>query len=333
MRTLNIQAGPYTATMNTNDKVCEAFGKCFLNIKFDNFATIPEKIKVLCGSYEFEKAVNTADVANIYAFFDLTWFKYFAPKFGTKEIKIEVEFDGYWVTEINYLLTAGRGEVDVTPKTISTGSNEYFNDDIAIICPTQATEHWRTCEILIKKAPNEVIIEGVEGDMYWVSDIAMSNIGIRSVDTDKTRNMYVHILNEEERTETYTIAEYNVQSPACYNIELRITNRHGLRGVVGGKIIDTSEGGDDVKSNVDTFTPYNGIFRHEKIGQKIQKEVYFDCEGDADLLGLLRDACVYGVVEWYDERTEQWLPCQVVENSLDTDPFKEQSITFILQQL
>ena len=119
----------------------------------------------------------------------------------------------------------------------------------------------------------------------------------------------------------------------CYDIEIRITNRHGLRGVMGGKIIDTSEGGDDVKSNFDTITPYNGIFRHEKIGQKIQKEVYFDCEGDADLLGLLRDACVYGVAEWYDEHTEQWLPCKVVDNSLDTDPFKEQSITFILQQL
>jgi hypothetical protein len=119
----------------------------------------------------------------------------------------------------------------------------------------------------------------------------------------------------------------------CADIELRITNRHGLRGVIGGKIIDASEGGDDVKSNFDRVTQYNGIHRHNKIGQKIQKEVYFDCEGNADLLGLLRDACVYGVVEWYDERTAQWLPCEVTDNSLDTDPFKEQSITLILQQL
>ena len=39
-----------------------------------------------------------------------------------------------------------------------------------------------------------------------------------------------------------------------------------------GKIVDASEGGDDVKSNFAPVTPYNGIHRHEKIGQKIQKE-------------------------------------------------------------
>lgn len=341
MRTLDIQAGSYTATINTNDKVCEAFGKCFLNISFSSFATIPAKVKLLHGSHEFEKSVNSADVANIHAFFDLSWFKYFAPKFGTKEIKIEIKFDGYWVGEINYTLTAGRGEI-IPRNSNNRLSWDYdwkpFADEIVVVCPTQKTKHAILEEM--------VFLNSAEFDEGWLVDfdvfLKTNKAKLKLANGynfqpltifDDNIDLSLIIENKDEDI-SEIIGKFKApKTNDCYDIEIRITNKYGLRGVMGGKMIDASEGGDDVKSNFGTITPYNGIHCHEKIGQKIQKEVFFDCEGDADLLGLLRDACVYGVCEWYDERIEQWLPCQVVDNSIDTDPFKEQSITFILQQL
>ena len=124
-----------------------------------------------------------------------------------------------------------------------------------------------------------------------------------------------------------------LQDATCADIELRITNRHGLRGAIGGKFIDATEGGESVQSNYSTFTQVGGVYEWRKKGAEIKKEVFFDFGGDADLLGLLRDACVYGQVEWYCEQSGEWLPCKVEQNSCDTDPFKEQSITLILQQL
>jgi hypothetical protein len=121
------------------------------------------------------------------------------------------------------------------------------------------------------------------------------------------------------------------QDRTCADIELRITNRDGLRGILGGMVADVSEGGDDVKSNFNTMTNYAGIYEWSKKGAMIKKEVTFNFEGDADLLNLLRDGCVYGRIEWYNELASQWLPCRIEDSSVDNNAWNEQTITIVLQ--
>ena len=106
-----------------------------------------------------------------------------------------------------------------------------------------------------------------------------------------------------------------------------------MRGAIGGKLIDASEGGDNVKSNFNKVTPYAGIYEWSRKGATIKKEVGFNFEGDEGLLGLLRDGCVYGNVEWYDERTNQWLPCRLEEKSIGNNAWDEQIVTIVLQEL
>jgi hypothetical protein len=211
---------------------------------------------------------------------------------------------------------------------VSYKESEFFR-----VAPTERTKHWSSVEMLaVQNTDNYLLVYYGNGNIE--TDISTNGIiEVPRIEGGAFPDKFSVILVDNATFVNEVVFSMPIKENYCADIELRITNRHGLRGVIGGKIIDASEGGDDIKSNFDTITPYNGIFRHEKIGQKIQKEVYFDCEGNADLLGLLRDACVYGVCEWYDERTAQWLPCEVADNSLDTDPYKEQSITLILQQL
>ena len=170
------------------------------------------------------------------------------------------------------------------------------------------------------------------GDLFMVADMAMTDIGIHTINTERNLDMYVDVLNEDQQTQSYNIARYNIKPASCYSIELRVTNRHGLRGVICGKIADASEGGDDIQSTFNKTIPYAGVSDWSKKGATIKKEVTFNFEGDTELLELLRDACVYGNVEWYDERTSQWLPCKVEDKSASLDPWKEQSITIVLQQ-
>jgi hypothetical protein len=266
--------------------------------------------------------------------FSLTWFRYYAPTNGTKVIELSVYADDTLLTTINYQLTAGREEIELPTRTFTFNGRTMNERDFFRVCPTERTKHWSNVEMLANHDLAYYLL------VYFGNghtETECNGNGIISVEHLATGsdfdNKFDLILIDTSNGDDGYIFHSTINENYCADIELRITNRHGLRGCIGGKIIDASEGGDDVKSNFAPVTPYHGINRHEKVGQKIQKEVFFDCGGDADLLGLLRDACVYGVCEWYDERTAQWLPCEVTDNSLDTDPYKEQSITLILQQL
>lgn len=325
----------FIGLFHTSDKVTPAFGCNFLDVDFTKMSQQITSIRIELADLSISQPVTNSKInpSHSGAYFNLEWLKYFAPKYGTADVELKVYFDNTLISTIPYILTAGRAEVEVkNTKDVMQWNYDWwvFPHEIVVICPTQLTFHWSNLECLVLKNSAEFWAGEGEIDFTIQTRNIILPLGYSRISSNTT-NIFT-ISNEQEGINEQ-IAIVVAQQNRCCDIEIRITNRHGLRGVMGGKIIDTSEGGDDIKSNFDTITPYAGIFHHEKIGQKIQKEVFFDCGGDADLLGLLRDACVYGVCEWHDNVTEQWLPCQVVDNSLDTNPFKEQSITFILQQL
>lgn len=331
MRTISFNNSGYVGTIRTSDNICSAYGNNILEIEFRANATTPSNATI---EVEGTTLSFTLPVRSNKATFSLNWFRYYAPSHGIEPIELSLYADDDLVTSIEYQLTAGREEIELPTRTFTFNGRTMNERDFFRVCPTERTKHWSNVEMLANHDLAYYLLVYV-GNGYVETEINTN--GIISVEHLATGsdfdNFFGLILVDTSNGDDGYIFHSTIKENYCADIELRITNRHGLRGVIGGKIIDSSEGGDDVKSNFASVTPYQGINRHEKIGQKIQKEVFFDCGGDADLLGLLRDACVYGVCEWYDERTAQWLPCEVADNSLDTDPFKEQSITFILQQL
>ena len=339
MRTISFSKDTYRGEIRTSDLICPAFGNNYLDIAFTQESQkIPSKVTIEVEGtlLSFTLPLRFSQLAPEHldgVMFSLNWFRYYAPSHGVEPLELSVYADDVLIAGIEYQLTAGREEVELPARTFTFNGRTMNERDFFRVCPTERTKHWSNVEMLANHDIAHYLLVYV-GNGHTESVINTN--GIISVEYVATGssfdNIFDLILVESNGDDGY-VFHSAIKENYCADIELRITNRHGLRGAIGGKIIDSSEGGDDVKSNFATVTPYNGIHRHEKIGQKIQKEVFFDCGGDADLLGLLRDACVYGVVEWYDERTAQWLPCEVADNSLDTDPFKEQSITFILQQL
>lgn len=340
MRTIKFSKGSYRGEIRTSDLYTPAYGNNYLDIAFvQESQTIPSNvtIEVEGKSFSFTLPVRFSRLATSQldgCFFSLEWFRHYAPQHGTQAVDLTIYADNTIVASLKYYLTAKRGEVLLNPKTIvmldeNENAEEYDHtiilDECYNVASTQFTEHWNELEMMVYSGSEFSITSvGIGG---WGRPISQ---GFTSL--TKSSDLFFEIQGTTILDHA-TIERFEFTENYCHDIEIRITDRNGLRGVMGGKIIDSSEGGDDVKSNFDKVTPYAGIFRHNKSGQKIQKEVFFDCGGDTRLLGLLRDACVYGVAEWYDERTAQWLPCEVADNSLDTDPFKEQSITFILQQL
>lgn len=340
MRTISFSKDTYRGEIRTSDLICPAYGNNYLDIAFTQESqSIPSNVTLeLEGTNNsFTLPLRFSQLATEQldgVLFSLAWFRYYAPSHATKPIEVSVYADDVLLTTVGYELTAGRGELiprKETDRLFLEGDWNPFDEEIVMFCPTQVTRHWDVVELFTLKNSAE-FLEG-EGEMSFRTTINNFPLSLGFFSKKAIIGNNKVVIETTDKNIKKQIAEFNVSPNDCCDIEIRITDRNGLRGVMGGKIIDSSEGGDDVKSNFEKVTPYNGIYRHEKIGQKIQKEVFFDCEGDADLLGLLRDACVYGVAEWYDERTSQWLPCEVADGSLDTDPFKEQSITFILQQL
>ncbi len=338
MRIIYPNKNGYVAEIRTSNLVTSAYGNNYLDIAFTQESKIPSKVTLeLEGTnMAFTLPVRYSQLATEQldgALFSLAWFRHYAPKNGTKNIELSVYADDVLLITISYKLTSGREEVELPVRVFEYDGFRYKEGDYFRVCPTERTKHWSSVELLCKQdTDNYLLVYAGNGHV----ETEYNDNGIISVEhiaSGAFQDLFRVILVDYNEGVDGVAFEMPIKENYCADIELRITNRHGLRGCIGGKIIDASEGGDDVKSNFDRVTQYNGIHRHEKIGQKIQKEVFFDCAGDADLLGLLRDACVYGVCEWYDERTSQWLPCEVADNSLDTDPFKEQSITLILQQL
>ncbi len=341
MRTIIFDKDTYRGEIRTSDLICPAYGNNYLDIAFvQESQEIPDKVTIGVEgtTLSFTLPVRYSRLATEQldgVFFNLEWLKYYAPLASTKGISIDVYADSTIVATIPYMLTAGHEEIDVGKKYFITNSDKkYFCDDVAILCPTQRTEHWAQCEVLIKKTPDKIEVEsGINGDMFRTPTDVIFSIGLKTISTEIYLNIYIDVMNEETQSDIYNIARYDVKPTTCYDMELRITNRHGLRGVIGGKIVDASEGGDDVKSNFNKVTPYAGIYEWSKKGATIKKEVGFNFEGDEGLLGLLRDGCVYGRVEWYDERTEQWLPCRIEEKSIGNNAWDEQIVTIVLQEL
>ena len=328
MRTISFNNSGYVGTIRTSGNICSAYGNNILEVTFSG--TIPSNatIEVEGTTLSFTLPVRSSKVL-----FSLNWFRYYAPSHGVEPLELSLYADDELVASIEYQLTAGREEIELPTRTFSFNGRTMTEQDFFRVAPTERTRHWSSVELLCKQNTDNYLLVYV-GNGNTETEITTNGIiEVSHIEDGTPVDRFELILVDKATNDNDVVFSMLIKENYCADIELRITNRHGLRGVMGGKIVDSSEGGDDVKSNFATITPYQGINCHEKIGQKIQKEVFFDCGGDADLLGLLRDACVYGVCEWYDERTSQWLPCEVSDNSLDTDPFKEQSITLILQQL
>jgi hypothetical protein len=336
MRTIYPNKNGYIAEIRTSNLVCSAYGNNYLDIAFTQESATPSKVTLKYSNISFTLPVRYSQLSTEQldgVLFSLAWFRHYAPKNGTKAIELSVYADDTLLTTINYQLTAGREEVELPVRIFEFDGFRYKEGDYFRVAPTERTKHWSSVELLCTQDTDNYLLVYVGNGHTETEYNDNGIIEVSHIASDAFQDLFRVILVDYNEGVDGVAFQMPIKENFCADIELRITNRHGLRGCIGGKIIDASEGGDDVKSNFDRVTQYNGIHHHNKIGQKIQKEVFFDCAGDADLLGLLRDACVYGVCEWYDERTSQWLPCEVADNSLDTDPYKEQSITLILQQL
>lgn len=330
MRTISFNNSGYVGTIRTSDNICSAYSNNTLEVEFRANTTIPSNATI---EVEGTTLSFTLPVRKSKALFSLNWLRYYAPSHGIEPIELSLYADDELVASIEYQLTAGREEIELPTRTFTFNGRTMTEQDFFRVCPTQRTKHWSSVELLCKQNTANYLLVYMGNGNTETECNDNGIIEVSHIEGGTHVDRFDLILVDNATNDNDVVFSMPINENYCADIELRITNRHGLRGVMGGKIIDSSEGGDDVKSNFAKNTPYHGINRHEKVGQKIQKEVFFDCGGDADLLGLLRDACVYGVCEWYDERTAQWLPCEVADNSIDTDPFKEQSITLILQQL
>lgn len=338
MREISLNSNGYIGYIRTSDEVAPAFGNNFIDIEFVQESLFPDNVTLKYSTLLISLPLHVSMLSPSHmdgVYFNLEWLKFYAPKSEAKNITIDIYADNTKIASVPFLLTAGRGEVEPNPE-IYHGYEDYFVNQHVMMSHTQITKHWNILEALgtskeIKQSSQGVVAtyRGFRGAGLKVNDEIKAKF--HSLQLTEDGEVYVFY---GSGSISGNIAKRNIKSNTCHDIEIRITDRYGLRGVMGGNVIDSSEGGDDVKYEFNNYSlPYRGVYQHQKIGQKIQKEVFFDCEGDKGLLSLLRDACVYGVCEWYDEVTSQWLPCEVVDSSLDTDPFKEQSITFILQQL
>jgi hypothetical protein len=299
----------------TNDKLLPAFGNSFLRIQQTTSASAhPAKYTLKCEGYEFTLPHDYR------VDFDINWIRYFAEKGKTKNITIEVYANTTLIASVEYVLYYGYAESLPTQTPIVVNKQDVIREDYFIPCPTWGTKHWHTAEILVVK--EGVGIENDYGD-YIEPEIGLYAFDLYSQSSVTIDNYYY---------EKYQ--PYNVKWIECDDLlELRITNRYGLRGAIAGKYRDVSEGGDADKTNSAIPRPYAGIYEWQKKGAKIKKEVAFNFEGDAEMLELLRDACIYGMCEFYDTKLNTWLPCKIEDNSIDNDAHKEQVVTIVLQEL
>lgn len=333
MRTIPFNNSGYVGIIRTSDNICSAYGNNTFEVEFRANTTIANNVTI---EVEGTTLSFTLPVRNSKALFSLNWFRYYAPSHSIEPLELSLYANAVLVASVEYQLTAGRGEVEfgmpVNGLELGFVNNEVrFVSDIVVWASTQCTKHWRTFEFIVFNCESQ-------NGYLWLGDIGnpvaddtIENNGFHTVSTDPSYGETFSFENQEG--DFITFATIPTPDATCADIELRITNRHGLRGAIGGKLIDVSEGGDDVKSNFNKVTPYAGIYEWSKKGATIKKEVGFNFEGDEGLLSLLRDGCVYGNVEWYDERTEQWLPCRIEEKSIGNNAWDEQIVTIVLQEL
>lgn len=339
-RTINYTANPQWGIISViaGDTIISAYEKNVINITSPTSASsTPKFCKIIFESHEFNLPFARPTT------FNLAWLKYFAPKSGVREIALDVYADGVKLATIPFLLTAERGEIEVPRKKFANlDGKEYFLTDKAILSHTQKTKHWNDVELLYKDGDIEIqsgevaSLIAVSGCEYIELEVGSDKpyIYTAPITKEMVRLYAVRSRSVGGSGRSVYLDKYIVQDATCADIELLITNRYGLRGAIGGKLVDASEGGSDVQANYSSSTiPYAGVFSWSKEGAVVKKEVAFNFNGDADLLALLRDACVYGNVEWFDENSQKWLPCKIEDKSVDNDPWKEQIITIVLQQL
>lgn len=334
MRTIPFNNSGYVGIIRTSDNICSAYGNNTFEVEFRANTTIAYNVTI---EVEGTTLSFTLPVRSSKALFSLNWFRYYAPSHGIEPLELSLYANDVLVASVEYQLTAGRGEVEfgvpVNGAELGFVNNEVrFVGDIVVYAPTQCTKHWHTFEFIVFncESQNGYLWLGDIGDP--TADDTIENNGFHTVATSPLYGEIFSFNNKEG--EIVTFATIPTPDATCADIELRITNRHGLRGAIGGKLVDASEGGSDVQTNYNNSTiPYAGIYEWSKKGATIKKEVGFNFEGDEGLLGLLRDGCVYGNVEWYDERTEQWLPCRIEEKSIGNNAWDEQIITIVLQEL
>lgn len=329
----------YRGEIRTSDLICPAFGNNYLDIAFvQESQVIPDNLTIVSslGGIRITKPLYFSQLADDQldgVFFNLEWFKYYAPKSGTRTLQLLIYDNNTRIASVKYQLYAGHAEVELPVRTFEINSKTYNEGNLFRVAPTERTKHWSNVEMLAVHNLDYYLLV-YAGNGHTETEIDDNGIiEVSHIASGAFQDLFRVILVDYNEGDDGVAFEMPIKENYCADIELRITNRHGLRGVIGGKIIDASEGGDDVKSNFNKVTPYAGIYEWSRKGATIKKEVGFNFEGDEGLLGLLRDACVYGNVEWYDERTEQWLPCRIEEKSIGNNAWDEQIITIVLQEL
>ena len=116
MRTILFSEDIYRGEIRTSDLICPAFGNNYLDIAFvQESQAIPDNVTVVSnlGGVRITKPLYFSQLAEDQldgAFFNLEWFKYYAPKSGTRILSLFIYADNTRIASVEYQLTAGRGE-------------------------------------------------------------------------------------------------------------------------------------------------------------------------------------------------------------------------------
>lgn len=319
----------YKVSYRTTDLITEAYGKIFLDLDFSLMSG--NSALKSTATITAEGLTFTRELHDNKCTFDLSWMKYFAPQSATRDISVKVKMNNVIVTAIAYTLTAGRGEVEIVPNIIDFFGEKLKMSDFFHIGATQRTKHFSDIELLTKYNASDYLVVYV-GNGHTETEVETNQL----VTIEPLQGVYYEAFNIILVSDKGDAIVYNkkIQDATCADIELRITDKHGLRGAIGGKIIaDKAEGGDEQKTHAD-FTPIAGVWKYRRTTAEVKFDVAFYFDGDADLLDLLRDGCVYGQVEWYCEQSGEWLPCLIEDNGIDSnDAFAEHVVTIKLQDL
>lgn len=319
----------YKVSYRTTDLITEAYGKIFLDLDFSLMSG--NSALKSTATITSEGLTFTQELHDNKCTFDLSWMKYFAPQSATRDVSVVVKMNNVVVTTIAYTLTAGRGEVEVLPNVVDFFGEKLKMSDFFHIGATQRTKHFSDIELLTKYNASDYLVVYV-GNGHTETEVETNQfISIEHLQGGYDGEFQIILVRDKDNA---VVHSKKLQDVTCADVELRITNKHGLRGAIGGKIIaNKTEGGDEQKTHAD-FTPIAGVWKYNRTTAEVKVDVAFYFDGDADLLELLRDGCVYGQVEWYCEQSGEWLPCLIEDNGIDSnDAYAEHIVTIKLQEL
>lgn len=317
--------GMFVGSITTNDLATFVRDNNYIDVYFSKPYDRIKNIIIKCEGIEIAHPISVSRLKPNYqgSFFDLEWMKHFA-KLGKKELLVEVFFDAQKMQDIRYRIIDGSFAIEFDPPKMKFNGQDVDRRKYLIPCPTQVTKHSSTAEFIVVSSDVLVFSENMIGD---ATDY---EVGVNEINIEDFSIIYIDNYN----TAFEGFLPYNVPYNECTDIELRIKNKYGVRGVIGGKIIaNKTEGGDEQKTHAD-FTPIAGVWKYSRATAEVKVDVAFYFDGDADLLELLRDGCVYGQVEWYCEQSGEWLPCLIEDNGIDSnDAYAEHVVTIKLQDL